>query len=387
MMTPEARCRYNAHSAMSGAEPTPESSLADALRTSEQRFRALADAMPHLVWIANDAGVVEYYNARVREYGGVTERPDGTFGWEPLIHPDDAAGTAEAWQNAVATGVDFECEHRIRIASGDFRWHISRAHRVDESAGTRWYGTATDIHEQKLAQADLQRTVATRDQVVSVVAHDLRNPVAVVRLAVPLLESVVTSHPDGGARERGSNALARLGRQVHKLEKLLDELLDASRMQAGQPLALERAPVDLVALVRTLLTEHTTTVRRHQVQVRAPRIAVTGSWDAARIERVVENLITNAVKYSPAGSEILIDIEDTGPQAIFRVTDKGLGISERDLGRIFQWFARGENTESTTRGIGVGLAGARRIVEQHGGALTVESELGRGSTFTVRLPK
>jgi PAS domain S-box-containing protein len=358
----------------------------EALRVSEARFRALADSMPQLVWTANAQGELNYYNARASEYGGIERLPDGTWRWKAILHPEDREPTMSAWAEAVATRRPYACEHRTQMADGSFRWHISRAQFVPDEHGGTWFGTATDIHERKTAEAALERAVATRDQVVSVVAHDFRSPLNVVRTFMALFERLTADMPAGELRQRGGQYLARLDRQVTRMEKLLDELLDVARLQAGQPLELERRRCDLVPLVRELVDEQSAGTTTHSVELRTAVPALVGHWDEARVQRVLENLLSNALKYSPAGTAILIDVSRQGDEAVVSVTDQGVGIPEPDRERIFDWYARGENAQRTARGTGVGLAGARRIVQQHGGTLTVESQLGRGSRFTLRLP-
>jgi PAS domain S-box-containing protein len=132
-----------------------------ALRQSEVRYRHLADAMPQLVWTADASGQVDYYNNRISLYAGAHQLPDGAWRWEPLVHDDDISRTQDAWTHAVATGTMYTCEHRVRMADGSLRWHLSRAlPRADAVTGTiRWFGTATDIHDQKRAEQALQSVV------------------------------------------------------------------------------------------------------------------------------------------------------------------------------------------------------------------------------------
>lgn len=355
-------------------------------KRSEEALQALADSMPQLVWSANASGTVDYYNARASEYAGIERLPDGTWTWQPVLHPDDLQPTIEAWHRAVSQHEPYSCEHRVLMRDGSFRWHVSRARMVQQPGSRRWYGTATDIHEQKLAEEQLRIAIETRDQVISFVSHDLRSPLSVLRTSHYLLHKVVTSHPELEARQRAEGSLRRSDRQIGKMEKLLNELLDVARLQAGQPLDLAPSSCDLVALVREVVDEQLAAAPNHEIELEAPIPSLNGTWDAARIERVMSNLLSNAVKYSPGRGRIRVLIEPGEQTVTLRVTDRGVGIHERDRDRIFEWFARGENAASTARGIGIGLAGARHIVEQHGGSLSVESELGVGSTFSVSLP-
>lgn len=363
--------------------------LQRAVRASEARFRAIADAMPQLVWTADARGVVDYYSARASEYRGIEQRTDGTFAWAPVVHPDDLAGTDEAWREAVRTGGRYEREHRIRMRDGEFRWHISRANPVHDGASLRWYGTATDIHDQKLAEARLsqaletaERAVRARDQLVSMISHDLRNPLGVIRLQVAQAKRKLPIDPlEGG--------LSRIERQVLRMDRMIDELLDLARIESGVGLELERRSVDLVRLVDDVVDEQRRATRKHRIEVHAHVQRLLGEWDPRRLERVVENLVTNAIKYSPEGGVVSIelDVDLTQPErAVLRVRDQGVGIPEGDRERIFEWFTRGENVKGSFKGSGIGLAGARQIVQQHGGTVDVQSEVGHGSVFTVSLP-
>lgn len=377
--------------------------LERALRASERRFRVLSDSMPQLVWAARADATVDYYNARAREYGGLTKRPDGSWRWRPIVHPDDLERTMKAWYDAVACSGPYACEHRIRMADGTFRWHLSRAHLVREENGeARWYGTATDIDDQKRVEHALQvrerelaealRTaegaVRERDQLLSLVSHDLRNPLAGITMQLAILRRNVDAG-NGLSAEELAATVSRLERYTSNMERFLNELLDYSRLRAGETLELMLAPVDLVALTRRLVEDHRRLAPGHRFELLCETGDVIGRWDAARLEHVIENLLSNAVKYSAEGSTVSIEVghaSEGRAMAVLRVRDEGMGIPANDVPRIFEWYARGENVIAITRGTGVGLAGARKIVEQHGGAITVESVEGCGSTFTVCLP-
>jgi signal transduction histidine kinase len=175
------------------------------------------------------------------------------------------------------------------------------------------------------------------------------------------------------------------------MTSLISELLDVEVLKAGQTLALQRRETDLVALTRQLTEDHQRISPNHRIELLSRTATLTGKWDPERIERVIQNLLANAVKYSPNGGQVLVEIEpythESCDCAIVRVTDSGMGIPKKDHTRIFEWFARGGNIEGTgIRGTGIGLASAKQIIEQHGGAISVESQEGKGSTFTIRIP-
>jgi len=169
------------------------------------------------------------------------------------------------------------------------------------------------------------------------------------------------------------------------MERLIGDLLDAARLQAGRPLALRRQPADLVALASQCVAAYAKLSDRHRVRVFANAPIAQGSWDVSRVQRVVTNLLANAIKYSPEGGDVVVSVGVDGDSAVLTVRDEGLGIPAADLQHVFERFHRGSNVERIS-GTGIGLAGAKDIVELHGGTIAVTSIEGRGTTVAMRLP-
>jgi signal transduction histidine kinase len=190
----------------------------------------------------------------------------------------------------------------------------------------------------------------------------------------------------GSPPERLAAGLATIEETGERMLALVNELLDVARLRMGQTLDLDRAPTDLVALARRAADAQQHTTERHRIRVESRADELVGEWDAARLGRVLGNLLDNAVKYSPEGGEVVVELAAEDGLAVLRVRDRGIGIRLADRERIFRPFQRGTNVGRGIAGTGIGLAGARQIVEQHGGTISVESEGGAGSTFTVRLP-
>jgi signal transduction histidine kinase len=228
-----------------------------------------------------------------------------------------------------------------------------------------------------------------KDEFLAALSHDLRNPLAAAhgtaQVLARRLERQGTVAPEALAA-----GLANVVAATAQMAALIDELLDVARLRAGRPLILERRPADLVTLVRRTTAGHAAASERHRVRLEAVAPALPGMWDEPRLERVLQNLLNNAVKFSPAGGDVAVRVWQEavgdGPWAAVSVQDQGLGIPAADLPHVFEPFRRGSNVAGRVPGTGLGLAAARHIVEQHGGRLTVESEEGRGSTFTVWLP-
>jgi signal transduction histidine kinase len=172
---------------------------------------------------------------------------------------------------------------------------------------------------------------------------------------------------------------------------LIDTLLDVTRVQMGRPLPLDRRTTDLVAVARQVVEDaQRQTSRRHALRLDAAVPAFVGCWDPGRLERMLGNLVNNAVKYSPEGGEVTVGVaaepSESPAWAVLTVRDRGVGIPGADLPRVFERFYRASNVATEISGTGIGLTTVRQIVEQHGGRIGVESEEGRGTTWTVRLP-
>jgi len=197
-----------------------------------------------------------------------------------------------------------------------------------------------------------------------------------------------TAIPDG---EWFRDGLTDIDNQTNRMSGQIDELLDLSRFGRAEPVELRRRPTDLVRVVRRVAAEQQKLSNRHQIRIEPSVPQITGQWDPERIERVVANLLGNALKYSPSGGEITVRISrerttGLGDCAVLTVQDQGLGIPPDDLPFVFDQYRRGSNVTGRIAGSGIGLAGVRRIVEEHGGSIVAESEEGKGSCFTVRLP-
>jgi PAS domain S-box-containing protein len=264
--------------------------------------------------------------------------------------------------------------------------------------------------------AQLEDAVTARQALLSIVSHDLGNPLSIITASSKMMQKRLQQTPvDTAILERNLN---RIDTAVARMNLLINDLTDFARLQAEQRLDLDLRAVDLVGLANRVVGEHQQTTDRHRIRVEAEGSSqLVGLWDVARLERVLENLLSNAIKYSPHGGDIVVTLgRETTPAgagaveparaaaagrqngtldnckngscdwATLRVQDAGIGIPEADLPHIFEWFHRAENTSGRIKGTGIGLASARLIVEQHGGTLTVASNEGAGSTFTVRLP-
>jgi signal transduction histidine kinase len=243
------------------------------------------------------------------------------------------------------------------------------------------------LERERAARLDADEAVRVRDAFLASASHDLRGPLTAIYGYAALAQRRIQT----GDLERVPAALNSIQASVKRLTATLDELLDLAKLEAGQRLALRRAATDLVALVRRVAAEQEIAEERCSVQVQTDQAELLGWWDAGRLERALTNLVGNAVKYSPPGrAEVRVAVtreqDSRGGWAVVEVQDQGVGIPAADLPHIFERFHRATNVGDRLPGTGLGLAGAREVVEQHGGELRVQSQEGYGSTFTVRLP-
>jgi signal transduction histidine kinase len=230
----------------------------------------------------------------------------------------------------------------------------------------------------------LQDAIRARDEFLSVASHELKTPLTSLGLRLHALARAIAADPDSALSQRYGREVAAMKRQVTRLAELIDGLLDVSRISTGR-LRIHREPVDLAALVQEMVARFVPEAERvgSTLNVR-PMAACVGSWDRLRMEQVVSNLLSNALKYG-AGQPVHVHVEEDGGRARLWVRDEGIGIDEAAHARIFQKFERAVS-ERHYGGLGLGLYVVRTLVEAMGGTIRVESQLGAGATFIVDLP-
>jgi PAS domain S-box-containing protein len=241
------------------------------------------------------------------------------------------------------------------------------------------------VEERDRALADLQQALKTRDEFLASASHDLKNPLASIKATAQLLDRRL-ERADALDLERLHQGLQRLDAIATRATALVDELLDLASMQMGRPLELDRQPADLVELAREVAEEQQLATERHTIRLESLEAQLIGQWDGRRLRRVLANLLDNAIKYSPDGGPIELRVHRDEDGAAIDVIDHGIGIPNGDQRRIFERFQRASNVEPRIVGTGIGLASVQHILDSHGGTITVHSQEGSGTTFTVRLP-
>jgi PAS domain S-box-containing protein len=355
-----------------------------ALMLGDFRFRELADALPQPVWIARSDGSVDYFNQRWHDYVGRPPAASEGQGWVAFVHPEDRDRLREEWTRAVAGSLEFENESRLRGRDGRYRWFLTRAVPFTADAEShRWFGSCTDIHEQRQAAEGLQAADRRKDVFLATLAHELRNPLAPIRNALHVL----------GLGELGKDqfewARRVLERQTSAISRLLDDLLDVVRINENK-LELRSQQVDLArALDQGIeVAQPLVSQKNHTLRVSLPETPLVVTADPTRLSQIVGNLLNNAAKYTDPGGTIDLSARSTQHGIEIRVKDSGIGLTADARRHIFEMFAQTEGAEGRSEGgLGIGLALVKGLVDLHGG--TVEAFSAgpcRGSEFVVTLP-
>jgi PAS domain S-box-containing protein len=391
----------------------------EALRESEERFRQTFDNAPiGMALIGMDFKPFKV-NRALCYFFGYSEAELINLTVADLTYPEDLEADLELAGYLLRGDIpSYRIEKRYVTKSREIIWAQLSVAAMRDQAGEIMYALAMleDITQRKSADEErvrmlareqearllAERAVRAQKELLLLVSHDLNNPIAVMKGVTQLLQRRL---------ERGQPPdpiqLAKIATQlktaVSRMESFIQDLSTPQDVQPGQLLSITPELMDLAALTKRVADSHRQRTDRHQLSVESPPSELLGYWDPARLEQVLDNLISNAIKYSPDGGSVRIAVsyEETaigsrangasddrpdGVRAVVTVSDEGMGIPANDLPHVFEWYRRAANVQDTISGTGIGLAGARQIIEQHGGEIKVKSKEGVGSTFTLLLP-
>ena len=377
---------------------------------TDQWLRQLWEHAAEAMALSDAAGVVLAANpAYYRLYGyGPEEVLGKSFA---LIFPADQRAWAEGQYQEV-----FQSEQPppvtqsvIRSKSGVERVVESRVSFVEEHGRrTAMLSIVRDVTDEVTARRAAARAEHDLRTLLLSLSHDVKSPLAVIKGHAQVLRRQVVRRASAPPLDRLAAGLAQIEASALHVADLVDELVEVATLREGASLPLHRAPVDLVAVVREAVERHQRLADRHQLVADMMVESLRGFWDAPRLIRVLDNLLGNAIKYSPAGGLITVRVRpgarpqgrdaaglspDKGrdsvgpcPGVLISVEDHGIGIDEHDLGHVFDRFRRGGNVPETVPGSGVGLTSVEQIVHQHGGTVDIASRVGAGTTVTMWLP-
>lgn len=366
---------------------TDRKSAEQQARETELRFKNMADAAPVLLWMSDADGLCTFFNQTWLEYTGRSLEQEWGVGWAEGVHFEDFQRCMDTYTDAFNVRKRFEMEYRLRRADGDYRWMLDRGSPRYSPLGefVGYIGSCVDITDRKRLEGELRRAVRDRDEFLSIAAHELRTPLTSLQLQVERLSQVVARMQiDGPNMEKLKVSSHSAMRQMRRIVGLVEQLLDLSRLTMGKlELALETT--DLRAIATDVAERFAELAGRAGCVLHVSAAdSLSGKWDRARVDQVLSNLVSNAVKYAP-GKPVDVVLDRSGDRARIIVRDHGEGIDVADQARIFDRFERAVPGQNYG-GFGLGLWIARQLVEAHGGAISVQSQVGEGATFIVELP-
>lgn len=380
-------------------------------KDQEDQFRSMSDFMPQMVWATDSQGNHDFYNKRWYEFTGLSYDETKDTGWSLVLHPDDSESTWKKWNHSLQTGDLYETEYRMKRADGAYRWLLVRAMPMRNEGGEiiRWFGTCTDIHDQKLASDLLEMKVAerTRDlleantylqsvneelrQFNYVASHDLQEPLRKIMIFAERIKAQDFEQLSESSR----TFLDRMSVSAERMSVLLKDLLNFSSTQREDlfsPVNLNDTIGDVESDLELMIAQNSALLHKQEL----PTLRAI----PLQMHQLFYNLINNALKFTSPHRRPVVRVQGTplSPQTVhawslppelnyyhFTVEDNGIGFEPEFNDRIFVLFKRLHN-QQTFRGTGVGLALCKKVVENHQGRIWAESQPGQGATFHVVLP-
>jgi hypothetical protein len=378
------------------ARKQSELAVLEAQHETEERLRHLADTLPQLVWISRADGISEFYNKRWFDYVGIGENQSITNAQS--LHPDDRAASAASWAHALETGEPYEIECRVKRSDGEYRWFLARALPLRDREGriAKWFGTCTDIHEQKrnveirerllvderTAREEAERNNRMKDEFLATLSHELRTPLNAI---VGWAELMKRNHDEETLRE-GAEVIERNARIQ---TQLIEDLLDMSRIVSGK-IRLDVQLINPVVFVEAAVETVTPAARAKNIHLKTAieREAGFVLGDPGRLQQVIWNLLSNAIKFTPSDGSVSLSLGRSDSRLEISVVDSGQGIDPQFLPYVFERFRQADASAARRHGgLGLGLAIVKQLVELHGGTVRAHSAgLNQGATFTVNLP-
>src|SRR5271165_317369 len=354
------------------------------LRQSGERFRFLAESMPQIIFTAKPDGVVDYFTRHWTEFTGLSSLSIENLSWTQFVHPADLEENLHRWQHCIRSEEPFQLEHRFQRSDGVYRWHLSRANALRDAGGNvlLWTGSSTDIDDQKCSESALKDADKHKNEFLAMLAHELRNPLAALGCGLSLLT--------GASHESDRDwALTMAEHQVRLLTRMVNDLLDTARITRGTfQLQKERVrPAELIERAVDTV-RHIAEAKEHHLHLTVAANLPLLQADPARLEQVINNLLTNAFKFTPPGGRVEVSVVAEGGDLVVTVRDTGIGIPPDFLPHVFDPFAQADTSLVRGRGgLGIGLTLVKAIVELHGGSVEASSQgIHRGCKVVVRLP-
>ncbi|WP_342644498.1 ATP-binding protein [Mucilaginibacter sp. CSA2-8R] len=343
---------------------------------SEQRFRIMAEGTDVMIAVGDETGDATYFNEAWVKATGRTREELLNHGWIDLMHTDDKDRVVKIFTDAFSKRAPWEWEFRMPDIKGGYRWLLARG-QPRLSTDNTFAGYISSTIDITVIKENEQR----KNDFISMVSHELKTPLTSLSGYMQLLKSRAVKSQDMQTTGMVEKAI----RQVSRMTTLINGFLNVSRLESAH-IHIDRIRFDMAKLINEVEDEVLSTIGSHQI-VFAPVEATWIHADRDKIGQVINNFISNAVKYSPPGSNINITCEATSNKLVLNVRDEGIGINQEDQPRLFKRYFRVNNSGyQNVAGFGIGLYLCAEIIKQHGGKIGVESKMRKGSTFYFELP-
>lgn len=346
------------------------------LKVSEEMYKNLSEAMPQIVWTANKEGKFTYFNQKLEQNFGVTIDDINKNDFSIIIHPDDLVHLAEVWEQASRNPQEFKVEFRaLAKESGEYVWLLARAvpEFLENGQFSQWVGSIMDIDELKTLQEQ-------KDTFLGIASHELKTPLTSIKIYAQVLEKALKNAGD----QKSAMMAKKMDEQVVKLTSLIGDLLDVTKINSGK-MSFNEEEFEFLPLVEDAVREQQLSAK-HKINLTAEGVGTVFA-DKNRISQVLNNLISNAIKYSPEAAEVNVAVMEKDGNVEVCVQDFGIGMPEDKQDKVFERYYRVSGDEQHTfPGLGLGLYIASEIIERSNGKIWVNSILGKGSTFCFKLP-
>jgi PAS domain S-box-containing protein len=358
-----------------------------ALRQSDERYQLAVRGSSAGLWDWDTLAGTMFYSPRFKALLGYSEEefPDVPTSLTDVMHEEDRLALQEALRHHLSHDAPYQVECRLRLKSGEWRWFRITGMAQKDATGRafRMAGSVIDVTERKEAEQVLHEANRAKDEFIATLAHELRNPLAPIRTGLEILRQ---DRQNGLPSQRARETMER---QLAHMIRLIDDLLDISRINSGK-IRLETRRTRLADAIDSALEVSRPAMegRRHRLEVELPSHEIDLVADVTRLAQAIGNLLNNAAKYTPPEGRIRLKVQQEGPMAVIQVSDDGVGIPPDMLDQVFSLFTQvGRTLDRSQGGLGIGLYLVRSLVELHGGTVTAASDgAGHGSTFTLRIP-
>jgi two-component system CheB/CheR fusion protein len=354
--------------------------FAQQLQESENHFRELADQSPFMIWQVDGEGLCEYVNRTWVDFTGLDTEKSKGLGWGNAIHDEDSQSEYAKFMRCFKKRVPYHSKFRIKRHDGEYRWVRAQANPVSNSSG--YIGSLNDITEQEMAEQATKTLLQQKDEFLSIASHELKTPITSMKASLQLAERITSNSTDG--LHEVNSFILRANKQVNKLSGLVEDLLDVTKIHSGK-IQFNKMPFPINDAIQECIEQVQSDNIKHKIIIKGAVKTIVYA-DRHRLEQVINNFISNGIKYSPDGKELVIEVVADKKNMRLSVTDHGIGIPTDKLPFVFDRFFRVQEQSHKFSGLGLGLFISAEIIKRHGGEIGVFSNEEKGSTFWFNIP-